>query len=466
MVQTPQNPLLPLLADRTRRRSALLLIFCCVLSVLWGSFIAHSSSGGLTDFKAVYYASRCLIEHADPYKDADFLRVFLADGGKIPSEPVMGELFRRSVFTCVNLPSALFLLIPLAWLPVVPAYFLWALLTAAGLGLSAILMASLAAEHATHTSLLLAGFVVANTVILFADGNAAGMVISLCVIAVWCFVQNRFVPAGILCLAISLALKPHDAGLVWLYFLLAGGIYRKRALQTLFVTAALCLPAVLWVAHAVPDWMTELRSNIQLASAHGGLNDPGPTSIGFHHPDPIINLQAVLSIFHDDPRTYVPASLLICAALLLLWSAATLRERFTPQRTWLALAAIAALSMLVTYHRQHDAKLLLLTIPGCAILWSRRGIVGWLALLANSAAIFFTADIPSTALGILTSHLTMNSSFGAQLKTALLVRPAPICLLILAVFYVGIYFRTAEQPSASPAATEEFDKSPAWAEMS
>ena len=40
-----------------------------------------------------------------------------------------------------------------------------------------------------------------------------------------------------MCLAISLMLKPHDAGLVWLYFLLAGGIYRKRALQALVADA-------------------------------------------------------------------------------------------------------------------------------------------------------------------------------------------------------------------------------------
>ena len=51
--------------------------------------------------------------------------------------------------------------------------------------------------------------------------------------------------AGILCMAVSLAIKPHDSGLVWFYFLLAGGVYRKRALQTLAVTVLLALPAIL-----------------------------------------------------------------------------------------------------------------------------------------------------------------------------------------------------------------------------
>src|SRR6202012_354937 len=140
--------------------------------------------------------------------------------------------------------------------------------------------------------------------------------------------------------------------------------------QTLLLTAGFCLPAVLFVSQAVPNWLSELHSNLLTASAHGGLNDPGPMSIGFHHPDAIINLQTLLGIFRDDPRFYVPATYLVSGLLLVLWSFATLRARVSRQRAWLGLAAITALSMLVTYHRQHDAKLLLLTIPACAMLWS------------------------------------------------------------------------------------------------
>ena len=58
-------------------------------------------------------------------------------------------------------------------------------------------------------------------------GNALGLVISLCLIAVWCIVEERFAAGGVLCLAVCLMIKPHDAALVWLYFLLAGGTYRS-----------------------------------------------------------------------------------------------------------------------------------------------------------------------------------------------------------------------------------------------
>lgn len=426
----------------SQRRTALLLIlFCSGLSVLWGSFLARSSAGGMADFKALYYGARCLSQQADPYKDTEFLRVYQQDGLTIPADPMMADLFRRAVLVCINLPTTLFFLMPFALLPFTPAYLLWALLMAAGLNLAGFLMWNLAARHSPRISLFLVCFLAANCIILFADGNAACIVISLCVVAVWCFVQNRFVPAGILCMALSLVIKPHDTGLVWLYFLLAGGVYRKRALQTLLVTALLGLPAVLWVAHVVPQWLPELKSNLQLASLRGGLNDPGPASLGFHHPDPIVNLQALFSVLHDNPHFYTLAAYLLSAALLLLWVIATLRSRVSAQSSWLALAASAALTMLVTYHRQHDAKLLLLTIPACAMLWAEGGPTGWFALLTTSAGIIVTADIPSTGLAILTGHTSVEPGFFGHLISVLLLRPAPLFLLVTAAFYLWVYWR-------------------------
>jgi len=340
----------------------------------------------------------------------------------------------------------------LAWLPIVPASVLWASLMTVGLTLAGFLMWDLAASESPRLSLLLTCLLASNCVILFADGNVACIVVSLCVVAVWCFLQEKFVPAGILCLAVSLAIKPHDAGLVWLYFLLAGGIYRKRAMQTLLVTVMLSVPSILLVAHAIPHWLPEMRSNLLAASAHGGLNDPGPASIGFHHPDPIVSLQGFISVLQDEPGQYIPASYLIFAALLVPWLFATVRSRFSQHRTWLALAAIATISMLVTYHRQHDAKLLLLTIPACALLWAEGGPLRWFALLANSAALLITGDVPATALEIETAHLPLGTAFLEHLRAALLVRPAPLILLLVAIFYVWVYVRrSAAEPATSPA---------------
>jgi hypothetical protein len=222
--------------------------------------------------------------------------------------------------------------------------------------------------------------------------------------------------------------------------MLAGGTYRKRALQTLAVAVAIGLPAVLWASQIAPDWMQELRSNIQTASAHGALNDPGPSSIAFRAPDPVTSLQSVISILRDDPDFYNPASYLLAAPLLLIWGFTTVRSQRSSSNTWLALAAISTLTMLVSYHRQHDAKLLLLTVPACTLLWAEGGLAGRFALVANTAGFLVTGDIPSMILILLTRNMPLSTtSFFGKIETILLVRPDTLILLAMAVFYLWVF---------------------------
>jgi hypothetical protein len=239
------------------------------------------------------------------------------------------------------------------------------------------------------------------------------------------------------CLAASLAVKPQDAGLVWLYFALAGGIYRKRALQTLLPTVALALPGVVWVWRMAPQWLQEWRSAVQMLSAHGAMSDPGPASSGAHGIGMMLGLQTVISVLWDDPRIYNLASDLIWAPLLLLWIFVTLRFRPSPNRAWLALAAIAPLSMLVLYHRQIDAMLLLLTVPACAQLWAEGGRTGRLALLLTTAGFVVAGYLPWAILFGLLSSLHLSS----QLNMAVQAFPAPLTLLVLSVFYLWVYLR-------------------------
>jgi hypothetical protein len=323
------------------------------------------------------------------------------------------------------------------------------ILTAGSLILGAFLMWDFGANYAPVISGGLICFVLANSEILFAIGNTAGIAISLCLVAVWCFLKERFVCAGILCLAASLAIKPHDAGFVWLYFLLAGGIYRKRALQTLLVTAVLAALALLWVAPIAPHWIQELHSNILAAC---GPNNPGLSSAVRIGPCMIIDLQSILSVFRDDPRIYNPVSYVVCGALLLVWAIHTLRSLFSPRSAWLGQAVAATLTMLVSYHRPYDAKLLLLTVPACVMLWAEGGPIRWLALLVTSAGIVSTSDIPLTILLILTKNMHISTAgLSGQIRTVLLMEPTPLILLVTGIFYLWIYVR---RDPAQPPLTE------------
>jgi hypothetical protein len=391
------------------------------------------------DFKHIYYGTRCLIQHRNPYNVSELEGVYRAEGGERPSETLAAH---QAVTIYRNLPATFIFVAPFAMLPWGPALLLWMMLTAGVFILAALLMWNIGESYAPNVSLFLICILLANCEMIFGSGNTAGIAVGLCVVAVWCFLQERFVLAGVLCLALSLAIKPHNAGLVWLYFLLAGGAYRKRALQALLITSVLSLVAILWVTPIAPHWMQELNANMLTTSAHGGINDPGPTSETGRYAYMIIDLQAAISVFRDDPRIYNPVSYLACGALLLVWSVRTIRARFSPSKAWIALAAVVPLTLLVTYHRPYDAKLLLLTIPACAMLWAEGRLIRWIAVLVTTAGVVLTADIPLALLVIFTRDLSINTaSLSGLILKAVLTRPTPLILLAMSIFYLWIYLR-------------------------
>lgn len=427
---------------RTQRTALVCLLLSCGLSVLLGSCVKCSSPNAMLDFKGVYYDTRCLLQHDDPYRSGEPLRVYQAAGGALP-RPQDGDGLIQNLTWNIYLPATSVFIAPFAMLPWGPAHVLWTILTAGSLVFAGFLIWNFGATDSPLISGVLICFILANSEVLFVTGNPAGIAISLCAVAVWCFFRNRFVSAGIVCLAVSLAIKPHDTGLVWLYFLLAGGIYRKRALQTLVLVAVLMVPAFLWVSSVAPHWIGELYSNLLAASAPGGNSDPGPANPIYKScPAMIIDLQSTISAFRDDPRIYNSISYLACGALLLVWSICTLRARFSLARAWLALAAVAPLTLLVSYHRSYDAKLLLLAVPACAILWAERGPIRWIALLVTTAGVVLTADFPLIILMLLMRNVPVcTAGLSAQIHTAVLTRPTPLILLAMGIFYLWIYLR-------------------------
>ena len=421
-----------------------LLLLSAAISIVWGSSLAMTRYG-TTDFRAVYYGTRCLLQHHDPYKVSDLERVVRDEHGERPSEPVQQH---QAVTVYVNLPTAFLFVAPFAILPYGVAQMLWLVLLAALLLLAGFLVWNLSEGYAPGVSLFLICMVLANSVVIFGDANTAGIAVSLCLAAVWCFVRERFVLAGILCMALSLAIKPHDSGFVWLYFLLVGGAYRKRALQSLTVTLLLGLSAFLWVSLVAPQWVQDWHTNLSTISTHGHINDPGPASIvGFNNLSPVIDLQSVISVFRDDPRVYNSITYLVCGPLLLLWTIATLRSPFLKTRAWLALAVIVPLTMLGTYHRLWDAKLLLLTVPACAILWAEGGLRRWFALALTLAGILVTSDVPLELLYGDGKDLPLATpTLPGKIMTVLLYRPIPVVLLVVGCFYLWAFMTYKFQP--------------------
>jgi len=348
--------------------------------------------------------TKCLLRHCDPYQKDEIPQSASSKPGE-PSANTVKQSPPGPAF--IYLPSTFPFIAPFAMLPDRIAYGLWMSLTGGILILAACLMWNYAAAYSPVISGGLIVILLANSAIVLANGNLAGIVVGLCVIAVWCLLKERFVLAGILCFASSLAIKPHDAGLILLYFLLVGAVHRKRAMQTLAVTGLLILSSAVWVWQIAPNWIPEMQTHLIEDSAHGSFNDPGPdgaTSIS-RTMIAITDLQAVVSTFRDDPTFYNPVSYLVGGTLLVVWSITTLRLRNSQPAVWFALAAVTCITLLVTYHRVYDAKILMLTIPACSILWAEGGAIGNTALMVTAGGFVFTGEIPIAILLSVTGHL-------------------------------------------------------------
>jgi hypothetical protein len=441
----------PLGMSKSRRDGLYLLVMGIVVFVLFGFMFRFVAKDAMADFKLVYYGTNCLQHHCDPYRESELRSFYRTESVESLAG---GSQYLKSETLYVNLPPLSLVMAPLAMLPEGTAAALWMVATAAILILAAVLMWDLAAGNAPRVAGGLIGLLLANAAVVLGNGNAAGIVIGLCTIAAWCFLRKRFVLAGIVCLAVSLAMKPHDVGLVWLYFLLAGVAYRKWALQSLAAAGLLCLAAVLFVGHTAPNWIPEVRANLAEVFVPGGNNDPGllGATSKSRAPEVMTDLQAVISVFRDIPAFYNTVTYIVCGVLLLGWLLVTLKSLQSQELTWLALAAVAPLTLLVTYHRAYDAKILLLTIPACAMLWAQGGATAKVALLVTTVGVVCTGEIPLAILLSMTKSLSAVGLLG-EIQTVLLTRQAPLALLAMTIFYLLIYMRRARGKGATKVQT-------------
>lgn len=418
-----------------RLNGSQILLLGCMFFVAIGTLMEYTNPLAMTDFQQIYFGARSATHHYDPYNSDELAAFYRADTGSVPADDsFVAHTFRQIVLVANNLPTTLFLVAPLSIFSLKLAAFVWMMLIEGCFIFACVRIWICCTASAPRFSAVLVSLLLLNSGLLLSCGNTAGLVISLTAIAVSCFVADEFVVFGICCLAIALVVKPHDAGPVWLYFLLVGGSQRKRALYTLAVAAAITVPALVWISHVAPHWLAELQSNIAAGFAPGGINNPGPATLGGRGIGMIISLQSVLTLIWNNATFYTLASYLVCGILFVLWAAKTVRSGFSPRMAWLALAAISALTMLPMYHRTYDARLLLISIPACATLWSQSGSRRKWAMSLNLAGIVLTGDLFWIGFFGLTHYSGAALVFG--------MIPGPVALLAVATFYLCIYLRS------------------------
>ena len=438
----------------------LIVLLCIGASFAWSLQMIHASRGVITtcDFGEIYYGARSVWHGSDPYSRTAVLKEFTRDGLAFPTDSFNSKVDRIVIAVGVNLPTALLLVSPLAFLPWSEAQMSWLSLTAFFIGIAAFLSWKLAEGRSPLITASLVCIVLLNCVQVLWVGNAAGIAVSLCVIAFYLFLRRRYEFAACLLLAISLAIKPHDSGFLWLFLALAGGALRKRALQTLILVGILGLIASVWVSRVSPRWAEELHQNHILVAAPGGTSDPAPTGLTAHSAVSIIDLQAVLSIFRIDPALYNLMSFAIGGGLILIWAIAVLRKKRSYDSSLLAIAAISVLTLLPVYHRSYDAKLLMLTFPACAMLWGLGGKRGWLAVAITFAAVLSTSEIPISLWLMLCG--AMHIAIGPvadKMAAEFLLQPAPPILLLTGCFYLWVFISYVPSAVSSEDLSREGD---------
>jgi len=443
---------------RTKAEADGLILIClgALVFVLVGITIVHVHGDISMDFAMAHSCARCLVQHCDPYKQSDLLRMYMDQGGKPPVTEQEIDIVQFETLY-VYLPTVFLFTLPFAMLPYSLSYIVWELVIAAGFILASFLMWDLGKEHAPLLSGALLCFYLANSASLISSANPGGIALSLCVVSAWCFFRERLVFAGVLCLAVSLAIKPHDTGLIWLFFIVAGGSLRKRGLQSLLAFVVLSAPVLLWVTHLSPHWFDELRSNLTTLSMHGAVSDPGPSRVLTRGTLTITSLQSAVSLIRDDPHFYNEVSYSICLLVLAVLLFVTFRFRPSGSTRWMALTTFSGLTLLPIYHRQYDAKLLILTIPACAMIWAKGGWTGKLALFTTALGLLVTADLPWAFFLVFTSRFRQGGGASNRLLIASFAAPVPCALLLVTLFYLWFYARQSHQTALAREELESHD---------
>lgn len=432
-----------------RRLGLLMLISGALFFAISGFALERGSPNGACDFEPIFYHARILLEHKDPYRESRENYVRLASEGFLNAKAM-------SVQGLADLPNpypptALMVAAPLAFLKWHFAHLIWMALVAACLIGGAYAIWTVAADESPVFSGLLIGFILANSTTVLFEANAAGIAVGLCALAVVWIAKGQHGALAIICLTASLCLKPHDGFLIWLFLFLAGGSFRKRALQVLVVTSILAAFAVLWVATVSPHWQKEILGNVTSISSRGGVNDPGPNSATPLITNSAVNLQTVFATMEDEPAFYNTATYIASGILLLLWAVAVIRHQMKVWRWWTGITCAACITMLPVYHRHHDAKLLMLAIPACAMIWNLDRAKGIAAVAVSSIAIAMISDVPRVILTRLEMPMSFSSATpSGKLAIIFLAHPAPLSILLMSVFFLWLLWRGVPEPADTP----------------
>ncbi len=338
----------------------------------WRGIWRSGSESG--DIAVAFAAGRSWLLGHDPYAVPTLVQDFAAGGGAGMSPDHFEQL--RDVWFPTTLPA----LAPLAVLGWSQAMLAGVALNVAASFFIAIGTVRLAGWAVVSAKgLLLIAFILAmaplQTTIAF--GQTGILATAAIVAAMLAERVERPWLAGV-CYGLATVIKV-QIGLPFFAYLL----WRRRwamPIAAAIVVGVFSAVAVIRMAVAQVAWADSWSANLAWLSRPGGVNDPGPLNIDRFT---LLDLRYPLrSLLDSGPAVDVITVVLIGLAAV----AFVLVHRGRDARPDLiALAFVAVLGLLVTYHRYYDAVLLVVPIAwACSVLWSPARWMGVLVLLFSA----------------------------------------------------------------------------------
>ena len=393
-----------------------------ILSVMPG-FHPYVWPASGTDFKTVYAAAWNLARNVDAYNFTNIAAVF-AQNHVMPPE-------RWFAHAPVYPPFTLALMAFLTGMPMVAAIYTFMALSGLAMAGAAVVLARSGWESFGLTRIwrfVLIGLVVAAPLVSFGleVGNVSVLVAASCIYAVaasrdssswWCAAA----------LSLSLLLKPHLALWVLLALVLTPN-YRSRivAFQTCAVTAASIGLIALWLASC---GQLELQTASYVHMVREEVARGGSMNAASHEILTVTaQITSVESLFGywsaEAPwRLYFVLPILVVLGITLLW--VTLRNSdLERDRPFAIVGAWCGFGLLATYHRAHDAIVLLVLLPWLLDRLRRRWAdpASWLVILS------FVLMCVGPDLGILDS---LEHTPPLYILAGMFLRQSPFFALVL-----------------------------------
>jgi hypothetical protein len=433
------------------------LVACCAafgmtFSALY-SVQMRASNFAASDFKTLYASVWCIAHRLDAYSIANLQRVFDANG-VIQPEKWYGH---APVYPATTLA----LLSPFAAFGMVPAAYVLTILSGV---LLAIAMAALMRYAALNFDLgpfwriAIAGLFACGPLLNFGMnmGNVSLAASALCFIAfLWRDGGPRWIQPGRLwvpatALAIALLLKPHLG--LWVgvgMFLLPERRARAVVVRAAALTAGFAVLTTVAMA-AMGTLRLETHSYLAMLSVEtsSGASMNSTSREALPVVAQITSLESILGfwITSHGLRIGLTAALLLVLAVLVYRQT---RRVDTERGALLAVGAWCAFGMLATYHRAHDAVLLIIVLPW-VVERVRRSPLVWHAWLATAlyCAMSASADFPVVQRWL--ANLPANS-----LQAFLLLRQVGLAdLLLLLVLLMAMHHEHARRWVSRPADIE------------